>query len=325
MVFPMARLIKSISLLAAAMAAFACMALWAQQNPKRLIMKDGSYQTSTQWEIKGDRVRYYSAERYDWEELPRDMVDWAATDKYNKEREGSREETIKEVAKEDEADEREAPLVAPGLRLPNTGGVFLFDQFNNQPQLAELVQNGSELNKHTGRNILRSAINPLALSSTQTLELKGEHARVQAHVQQPAIYLNIDTSDNSQPAFTQKTSDKDQQPNRYGIVRVETKNGMRIVGKLSIAMYGKVSQKESWIPVTASPLGDWVKLTPAQPLPPGEYAVVELLEKKQINLFVWDFGVNPAAPANPSAWVPRQPEKSPTGTNQSPVLEKRPK
>ena len=301
------------------------MIAFAQQNPKRLIMKDGTYQSASKWEIKGDRVRYYSAERYDWEELPKDMIDWPATEKYNNEREGRNDETIKEIAKADEADEREAPLVAPGLRLPATGGVFLQDEFKSQSQLVELVQNGSELNKHTGRNILRAAINPLALSSTQTIELQGDHARVQSHVGQPAIYLNIDTTDNSQPAFTQKPADKDQEPNRYGIVRVETKKGVRIVGKLNVAMYGKVSQKEAWIPVTSSPLGDWVKITPAEPLPPGEYAVVELLEKKQINLFVWDFGVDPKAPMNPSAWTPRQPDKSSTGTNQSPVLEKRPK
>lgn len=322
----MARLLKSILLLATAITAISLVtsSVNAQQNPKRLIMKDGTYQTATQWEIKGERVRYYSAERYDWEELPKDLVDWPATEKYNNEHAGVRDEDIKEIAKADEADEREAPLVAPGLRLPNTGGVFLFDQFNRQPQLVELIQNGSELNKHMGRNILRSAINPLALSSTQTIELKGLHARVQAHTGQPAIYLNIDTADESQPQFTQKP-DKDQQPNRYGLVRVEQKKDVRIVGKLNVAMYGKVSQKESWIPVTASPLGDWVKLTPSQSLPPGEYAVVELLDKKQINLFVWDFGVNPAAPQNPSAWIPKQPEKSNTGTNQSPVLEKRPK
>jgi hypothetical protein len=319
----MARIINGILRLAAILL-LGCAALFAQQNPRRLIMKDGSYQTATQWEIKGDRVRYYSAERFDWEELPKDLVDWPATEKYNKDREGTRDDTLKEVVKEDEADERESPLVAPGLRLPNTGGVFLFDQFNSQPQLVELVQNGSELNKHTGRNILRSAINPLALSSTQTIELQGEHARVQAHVAQPAIYLNIDTADSSQPQFTQK-QDRDQQPNRYGIVRVEMKKGTRIVGKLSVAMYGKVSQKESWIPVATSPLGDWVKLTPSEPLTPGEYAVVEVLDKKQINLFVWDFGVNPAAPANASAWTPQQPEKSNTGTNKSPVLETRPK
>lgn len=321
----MARFIKSIPLLTVLVAACLCAVTWAQQNPKRLIMKDGSYQAATKWEIKGERVRYYSAERYGWEEIPGDMVDWPATDKYNKEREGARDENIKEVAKEDEADEREAPLVMPGLRLPNTGGVYLLDEFKSQPQLIELVQNGGELNKHTGRNILRAAINPLALSSTQTIELKGEHARVQSHVGQPAIFLNIDTTDNTQPEFTQKASDKDQQPNRYGIVRVENKKDVRIVGKLNVAMYGKVSQKESWIPVTTAPLGDWVKLTPSEPLQPGEYAVVELLEKKQINLFVWDFGVNPSAAQNPSAWTPRQPDKSDTGTNQSPVLEKRPK
>jgi hypothetical protein len=321
----MARYIKSIPLLAVMAIAFVCAALWAQQNPKRLIMKDGSYQTSTQWEIKGDRVRYYSAERYDWEELPTSMVDWIATDQYNSERESKRVENIKEVAKADEADEHESPLVVPGLRLPNTGGVYLFDDFKGQPQLVELIQNGGELNKHTGRNILRSAINPVALSSTQTIELKGLHARVQAHTGQPAIFLNIDTNDDSQPSFTQKQPDRDQQPNRYAIVRVEQKKDVRVVGKLNVAVYGKVSQKESWIPVTTSPLGDWVKLTPTEALPPGEYAVVELLEKKQINLFVWDFGVDPAAPQNPNAWVPLQPEKNNTGTNRSPALETRPK
>jgi len=318
----MARWIKRISFLAAMLVALACTYSWSQQNPKRLIMKDGSYQSATKWEVAGQRVRYYSAERYDWEEVPKDMVDWDATDKYNNERAGQRDETIKEIAKADEADEREAPLIVPGLRLPNTGGVFLQDEFNKQPQLVELVQNGGELNKHTGRNILRAAVNPLALSSTQTIELKGEHARVQSHLGQPTIYLNVDTGENSQPPFTQKTSEKEQQPNHYGIVRVENKKDTRIVGKLNIAMYGKVSQKESWIPVTASPLGDWVKLTPSQPLPPGEYAVVELLDKKQINLFVWDFGVNPSAPQNPSAWSPRQPDKG--NASQSPALEKRP-
>jgi len=321
----MSRLIKNIFPLALIVffSAFAAIHAGAQQNPKRLIMKDGTYQAVTQWEVTGDRVRYYSAERYGWEEIPKELVDWAATDKYSKDRAGERDTTIQEIAKADEADEREAPLVIPGLRLPNTGGVFMLDTFQNQPQLVELIQNGGDLNKHTSRNILRSVMNPVAVSSTQTLELKGERAHVQSHVPQPAIFLNVDTGDSVQPAFTQKASDKDQQSNRYGLVRLERKKDLRVVGKLNVAMYGKVDQKENWIPLTASSLGDWVKLMPTEPLPPGEYAVVELLDKKQINLFVWDFGFDPAAPQNPGAWLPHQPGSS--DTNETPKLTQRPK
>ena len=300
----------------------------AQQNPKHLILKDGSYQRATKWEIQGDRVRYYSADRYDWEELPKDLVDWPATDKYNQEHEKQRTITAAEVTKEEEAENRaeeaESPTVAPGLRLPDGGGVFLLDSFHGQPQLVEMVQNGGELNKQTGKNILRAALNPLTLSSKQTIEIKGLNARVQAHETQPVFYMNVNQADSGSDATPASSKDTDQQPDRYRIVRVEQKKDSRVVGNLSIAVYGKVTEKEDWVKTTMTPVGNWVKVSPAEALAAGEYALVEMLGKKQINLYVWDFGVNPGAPANSSAWVPRQPAQSNTGTNESPVLTKRP-
>src|SRR5438874_1305371 len=161
-----------------------CLPSVGQQLARRLILKDGSYQPVTKWEIKGQRVRYFSAERLEWEELPTSMVDWPATEKYNHELASGEAASAAKLSKEDEA-ERQAkaartPTVAPGLKLPDTGGVYLLDQFQNRPELAELVQSGGEIHKNMGRNILRAAINPIA-TSTQSIEIKGAKARVQAH------------------------------------------------------------------------------------------------------------------------------------------------
>src|SRR5579863_7045947 len=114
----------------------------AQDLSKRLILKDGSYQLATKWEVKGDRVRYYSAERDDWEEVPDALVDWDATAKYEKDRATTPPpEAValdKELAAERQAEDAKSPQVAPGLHLPFDSSVMLFDTFNNQPQLNEL-------------------------------------------------------------------------------------------------------------------------------------------------------------------------------------------
>jgi hypothetical protein len=285
------------------------------QATKRLILKDGSYQSVNKYEVKGDRVRYYSAERAEWEEMPQSLVDWKATEAYEKDAASDKNTELEKVLKEDKEDaEKEAaanPEVAPGVRLPDGGGVFLLEKFKGQPQLCELVQTNGEINKHTGKNILRATINPIA-SSKQSIELKGLHARVQSHTGYPEIYLDIDSD-----TQTQKLELAD----HFRIVRMTVKKDTRLLGNLKVSMIGNVSQEGSYVKVEAEKMtGDWIKLKPATPLAPGEYAVVEMLTPKEMNLYVWDFGVDPNAPDNPTAWKPVAPRENKMGTEESPVL-----
>ncbi|MGB9072727.1 MAG: hypothetical protein WCC22_08645, partial [Terriglobales bacterium] len=186
----------ALALASAALCSLFAVPAPAQTLAKRLILKDGSYQLAAKYEIHGDRVRYYSAERGEWEEVPNSMIDWDATEKYEQGRlhgapSPEAVQLDKELEAEQKAFEARSPQVAPGLRLPEEGGIFLLDTYQNQPQLAELQQSGGELNKNTKSNILRAAINPLA-SAKQTIELPGDHAKIQSHAAVPSIYANLD-------------------------------------------------------------------------------------------------------------------------------------
>jgi hypothetical protein len=306
----------------------------AQDLARRLMLKDGSYQLVTRYEVKGDRVRYKSAERDEWEELPSSLVDWPATEKYEKERAAGpaipeASALDKETDAEREAEESHLPQVAPGLRLPEDSGVFLLDNFQGQPQLVEMQQSEGALNRNTKGNILRGAINPIA-SAKQTIELEGEHAAVHAHVAVPSIYINVEDESSNRPPSGESASAKPSEPSldaprderqspqqpqqpvqalvpfdRFRIVRAKVKGGKRIVGDVKRAVTGKVSQDQNYVKTTIDRVsGGWLKLTPIEDLAPGEYVVIETQGSEGMNLYVWDFGVNPNAPANANPWKP---------------------
>jgi hypothetical protein len=320
-------------LLAAATAAFVFFCLAQAPTPtqaRRLILKDGSYQSVTKYEIQGDRVRYFSAERGEWEEVPRAMIDWDATDKFEQGRQDGKfdpeaAELDKELEAERKAAQARSPEVAPGLHLPDEGGMFLLDTYQNQPQLAELQQSGGDVDKNTKSNILRAAINPLA-GAKQTIDLPGAHAKIQSHTAVPSLYINIEAND--APATVQASTGQPPSPpatERFKIIRIDVKGSKRVAGAVKIAVTGKMKTDERFVAATVTTMtGGWVKLTPTDPLAAGEYAVAEMLGKEGINLYVWDFGVNPNAPANAFTWKPDPTEAQPK-TDQPVELQKREK
>jgi hypothetical protein len=312
--------------------------LHAQQHSRRLILKDGSYQAITKYEIKGDRVRYYSSEREEWEELPSSLVDWPATENYEKE--AAAPAAIPEAAaldKELDADraaaEANLPEVSPGLRLPELYGMYMLDNFKGQPQLVELQQDEGSLAEPSKANILRGMI-PAAGGAKQTVELEGDHAAVYSHASKPSVFIKPDYNSNdvpagetasAQPSKPSLDAPRAQQPeqaqkpeqalvpfDRYRIVRLKVKNGKRIVGDLKRSPGGKITQEEDSVKTTIDKAaGGWLKLAPSESLAAGEYAIVEMKGEAGMNLYIWPFSVKPDGPANVNPWTPEASSKPP--------------
>jgi hypothetical protein len=326
----MLRLLFAVALSIALLNSSPC--AFAQATSKRLILKDGSYQDATKWEVQGDRVHYFSAERNEWEDVPNSLVNWKATDQYEKDRAaGKMSPEAIQLEKELEAqrveDESKSPHVAPGLRLPEDGGVYALDTYLTEPQLIPLDQTGGEVNHHTGHNVLRGVINPVG-GSKRTIELPGARSNLQVHAALPTIYINLEAgTDDDQAGEKKGKKPAAQLPwDRFRIVRAQVKGDKRIVGAIKITISGKASSEEQVIPTDAEQLAQgWIKLTPKAPLAPGEYAIVELLGKEGMNSFVWDFGMHPDAPANMSVIKPENaaPKKSPSAADETEKLQKR--
>ncbi len=46
----------------------------ASKHRQKLVMKDGSSQLVSSYQIQGDRVRYFSVDRSEWEEIPASQI-----------------------------------------------------------------------------------------------------------------------------------------------------------------------------------------------------------------------------------------------------------
>lgn len=290
----------------------------------RLILKDGSYQVVSKYEIKGDRVRYISAERGgDWEEIPYSLIDWTATRDYAKQHAGdalfsndAAQQEAAQIDAEEKADRNRDLEVAPNLRLPDETGIWALDYFHDGPELVELEQNSS--NEQTGHNLLRSALNPSG-ATKQVINLNERHAKAALHLSQPVFYISID-EDNDDPgvdALTvdthgassgKKPAERSSATSQYIIVRAIVKKDFRTVGTVKINAQGNAVPAEDVTLTKSELIGSkrWMKLTPRDPLPAGDYVLMEVLSPHEVNLSVWDFRIDPNAPDNANAILPLQ-------------------
>ena len=289
-----------------------------------LILKDGNYQIVMSYKIVGNVVRYVSAERGGAEEeIPLSLVDLDATKRWEKQHaqpgpidpnnpQPAPPAIDPELLKEEAARAALTPEVAKDLRLPEEDSTLALDTFRGTPELVPLAQTDSDLNRNTGHNLLKAAVNPLS-AAHPVVTLKGEASPIQLHVKDPVLYLRIGDETVGSTAGAPLTVDTHgatshmqndpsggSPTSRYVIVRADVRKGIRVIASIRIPLLGTGQHQEDVVETTTELLsgGHWLKVTPKETLDFGEFALMEVISDKAINLGVWDFGVHPVSPEN---------------------------
>ena len=193
-----------------------------------------------------------------------------------------------------------APLAALGLPLPSRGNLpYALDHFGGKPVLTPIHHSAVELNQHRGANIAGSLAGSFFYKPKMSVEVAGLHARSIVHDRQPSFFLrlNEDADDGGDPNGSLAAT--------WSLVRAVIDKDRRIFTKIQFTQLTGNAKRtgDGIIAVTEEHLpGGWLKLTPAAPLEPGEYAVQPVLkDAKVFSMIVFDFAIDPAAPKSADA------------------------
>ena len=247
---------------------------------KKLILKDGTFQLAREYSVEGDRVRYWSVERSDWEEIPAKMVDWDATHKAEAEQ-LSHDAELKAKIHASEVAERTKDInvdgsleIKPGLFLSDAVGFYALDT-NKMIYVMKQSTAGAHLNK--GRETERILAGTPLIPSKQTLEIPDAHAALRLSTTEPEFFMR--------PA--------DEREPRFRLIHAQIKNGRRVLESVSTQMTGEQSHNANEIEIqTWTPASGVFRYTVDHRLEPGEYAFVEMTEQGTSG-YVWDFGIDP--------------------------------
>jgi len=242
-------------------------AAWAANV--KLYLKDGSYQVVREYKVLADRVRFYTVERSEWEEVPLNLVDLERTRSEASEHTAELEKDAKAMSEEDKV---ERDMQKEVSRIPQDPGVYWVEG-----QQTHVIRAGeAAVHTNKGRSILAKLAPAPVVSGKGWLELSEPHSK------------NIFT--NSEQEFYIQLS----QEERFGIARLTTKGEVRIVENLTFVPVTKeVIEEPVMVDIFRKQMADGLyKIWPKAPLEAGEYAVVEYTEGK-INMQVFDFAVKP--------------------------------
>jgi hypothetical protein len=237
----------------------------------RLYLKDGTYQIVREYQVLQDRVKYYSTERGDWEEIPLELVDLKRTEGEAKRRADAEKQEAEMIDAEDKAERAERDEAA---RVPEEPGAYLVADAG----LQAIPPADTRIVGDKKRTILK-VLSPIPIVAGKgTLEIDGAQSKNVVPSDRPEFYLRLTA------------------PQRFGIVRLAARKGNRVVEELSILPVTKeIIEKLDEVEIFRRQLaGGLYKIWPKAALTPGEYAVIEYTpagDSGSLNILTWDFSV----------------------------------
>jgi len=242
-----------------------CLALCLGAATIRLYLNDGSYHLVREYQVQGDRVRYYSVERSGWEEIPLSLVDLKRTEAEH----AQRQEVLRKEAQEIAAEEKvERDQRREADRVPAELGVYLVAG----QELTPIKQAESKVVTSKGRSLLKILAPLPVVTGKSTVELDGELSANAVATDRPEFYIRLAADE------------------RFGIVRLAPKKGARVVQKwTTVPVTKELIEEQQDVEIFRRQVDEGLyKIWPTKALEPGEYAVVEYTQGKG-NVQTWDF------------------------------------
>ena len=224
------------------------------------MLKDGSFQLVREYEVEGDRVRYFSIDQRDWEEIPAALVDWDATKKSATDESARKAALIAkvhaaEVARRADAIDVDASIeIAPKVFLPPGDGLFEFDGKAIYP----LTQAEADM-KFSKTQMLKQVLIPVPIVPTRhNISLSGARAKFRVKSTQTEFYMRM--ADGREPQLdlirAKVHGDKRDLENLDELYKEQATDRKNIVRHPTVGDRARACTASRW----------------AQALEPGEYA-----------------------------------------------------
>lgn len=237
----------------------------------KLYLKDGDYHLVREYQVTGDRIRYYSTERGDWEEIPKELVDLQKTERERKARDEAAANEAGEEKEEAQAVREQRREVAS---IPMDVGAY----YKQGEQVKALKLADYQIVTDKKRKAIQ-VLSPIPIiPGKASVVIQGDHSKFSVNEDRPAFYMRLEKEE------------------RFGIIKLTSKKNVRVVENISIVPVAKqaIEDRKQMDTFQQELDSGLYKVSPEKPLTSGEYAVVEFNDagdKDDIEMLIWDFAV----------------------------------